>query len=112
MRIAFVILCLAAIAAGKVYLRQEELRANYETQQFQIRRIAQRRLMWDQSDRMNNLASLEHLEARAQDLGIVAPPPTRPTGTPGTGRTPSPSRSTPARSTPAGPTAPGRPVMQ
>jgi len=68
MRIAFSIVCLAAIGLTLVACRHEEVSTQHEIQRLQGRLVVQRRRLWDLDVRMGRLTSLQALDSRAETL--------------------------------------------
>ena len=68
MRIAVVIVALAAMAVGLVHMRRAELLARYEHQQLQLRQVKVRRQLWDQQITLSRLVSPSEVHRRSQEM--------------------------------------------
>ena len=68
MRVAFAIVCLAAIGLMLVVCRHAEVSTQHEIHRLQGRLVAQRRQLWDLDVRMGRLTSMQALEVRAEDM--------------------------------------------
>jgi hypothetical protein len=70
MKLAMVIVCLAAIAAGVVHFRRERTYIRNEVQRLQTQQVALRRDLWDQQVRMGWLVQPAEVRRRAEDLAL------------------------------------------
>lgn len=66
MRIAAIILALAAVAVSKVHLRRAETRANHEIHRLQLRQITLRRTLYDQQVILGGLTAPMQVRRRAE----------------------------------------------
>ena len=67
MRLAFVIVALAAVAVGLVQLRRREIGIRHEIQQIRLKRVALRRTLWDQQVRLGYLTGPQQINRRVED---------------------------------------------
>lgn len=72
MRIAIVIVALAAIAATLVHMRRDRIAVAHETQRLQTQQVALRRTMWDQQVRLGYLAAPREVRRRAEEAAMVS----------------------------------------
>jgi hypothetical protein len=86
MKLSFVIVCLAAIAAGVVHFRREQTLLRSEVQRLQSRQVEIRRDLWDQQARLGWLINPAEVRRRTQDLALplvdrahLSPGPSTPT---------------------------------
>ena len=70
MKLAMVIVCLAAIGAGVVHFRRERTVLRNEVQKLETRQIVLRRELWAQQVRMAWLVAPAEVRRRAKDLGL------------------------------------------
>jgi hypothetical protein len=96
MKLAMVIVCLAAIAAGVIHFRTERMHLRHQVQSMETQQVSLRRDLWDQQVRMAWLVAPAEVRKRAQDLALPmvdrAHLPGSPVG-PTAGAAPTPSRS-------------------
>lgn len=71
MRLAFVIMVLAAIAAGLVAIRKDEMLTSHEMRQLQGRLYDQRCDLWRQDSELADLRVPEAVRRRASQQGIT-----------------------------------------
>ncbi len=73
LRLAIVIVTLAAMAVGLVHIRRAELIARHESQQFQLRQVTLRRRLWDQQIALSYLTAPAEVRRRSEELclGLV-----------------------------------------
>ena len=79
MKLAMVILGVAAIAAGVVHFRRERTILRHETQRLEEQQVVLRRALWDQQARLAMLVAPAEIRRRAKDFGLfmadqVTPP--------------------------------------
>lgn len=70
MRIAMVILALAAIGWCKVQIRRSEMMARHGTQKLRARRVVLRRQLWDRQARMAVVTSPGEVRRRIDRMGL------------------------------------------
>ena len=70
MRMAFVIVSLAGIAAGLVSIRRAQVVVRYDTQMLRVRRLELRRQLWDQQVQLGRLTSPSQLRQRIQRMSL------------------------------------------
>lgn len=70
MRIAVVILALAAIGWCKVHIRRSEMTARHQVQKLRARRVVLRRQLWDRQARMAVVASPGQVRRRIDRMGL------------------------------------------
>ena len=80
MRLATVILVLAAIAVTLVNLRRRELAVRHETQQLQTQQVNLRRELWDQQARMGYLTAPSEVRRRVEEVVLNQKPSANQTG--------------------------------
>ena len=75
LRFAWVIVLMAAIAAGVVWLRLEQNRVQAEMCRMEAQRMRVRRTLWEQQVRISQLSAPDELRRRGQAwaLGLVEP---------------------------------------
>ncbi|HUS92736.1 MAG TPA: hypothetical protein VM695_12840 [Phycisphaerae bacterium] len=68
MRIALIILALAAVAVGMVHLRRAETKANHEIHRLQLQQIGLRRTLYDQQAALGCLTAPRQVRQRAERM--------------------------------------------
>ncbi|MCK4601077.1 MAG: hypothetical protein KAU28_01340, partial [Phycisphaerae bacterium] len=76
MRLAFVIISLAAIALALVHVRRAESCAGHEIQRLRTRQVELRRRMWDQEVRIGQLTAPGELRRKGREMSLDMAPPT------------------------------------
>lgn len=74
MRLAIVILGLAAIAVALVQFRKDEVVARHQMRQLEARLIEQRQQLWSQEAALAQLESPQSLRLRAQEMDLSLEP--------------------------------------
>lgn len=70
MKLAIVIVCLAAIATGVVHMRHARRRLGNEVQTLQSRQIVLRRELWEQQIHLGWLVAPAELRRRTQEMDL------------------------------------------
>lgn len=70
MRLAFVIVCLAAIGVGLVQIRRSELTIRHEIELRKTQQISLRRTLWDQEVRLGERTALGEVRHKTQSCGL------------------------------------------
>ena len=81
MRVALVILTLAAVAVGIVHLRRAQTRANHQVHRLQLEQIQLRRRLYDQQAELGRLTTPQAVRRRAEkmDAALISRPAARST---------------------------------
>jgi hypothetical protein len=69
-RLAFIIVCLAAIGVGLVQIRRSELNLRHEIQLLQLQQVSLRRTLWDQEVRLGERTALGEVRLKTQAWGL------------------------------------------
>ena len=70
MRIAGVILLLAAIALTLVHIRRKELTVRHKMQRCRLQQVALRRKLWDQQVKLGYLAAPKQVHRRMEEVAF------------------------------------------
>jgi hypothetical protein len=70
MKLAMVIVCLGAIAAGVVHFRRERTILRNEVQRLEDQQVVLRRTLWDQQVRLALLVAPAGIRRRAKEFGL------------------------------------------
>ena len=70
MRLATVIVVLAAIAVTLVHLRRREITVRHEIQLLRTRQVALRRKLWDQQVRLGQLTAPRRIRHFAEEMAL------------------------------------------
>lgn len=70
MRTGFVIVVLAGVAVGLVYVRRAKVQARYQTQRLRLRQIAAGRRLWEQEVRMGELTTPGKIRFRVGQIPV------------------------------------------
>lgn len=68
MRIAVVIVTLAAIATALVHLRRREITVHHEIQRLKTQQVSLRRTIWDQQATLGDMTSIEKVQWRVDEI--------------------------------------------
>jgi len=69
-KLAAVIVILAAIAVGLVHVRRAETNAHHRIQRLQLHRASLRRTLWDQQVRLGYLTAPGRIRRRSQKMAL------------------------------------------
>ncbi len=70
MRLAIVIVSVAAIAVGLVHLRRTEIATRHRIQRLSAEQIRLRRVLWDQQVRLGELTAPGRVRQRADEMAL------------------------------------------
>lgn len=75
MRLAVVIIAMAAILVTKVQIEQHRLACSREMQRLDLRQVALRRTMWDQQSELGRLTAPQNVQQRSETMamGLISP---------------------------------------
>jgi len=74
LRLAVVIISLAAIAVAMVHVRRGEITAMHEIQRLETDQVALRRRLWDQQVELGRVLSPEEIRRRIEEMAIDVHP--------------------------------------
>ncbi len=72
MRMVFVIVCMAAIASGLVYIRSSETRVRHQVLALQnYQQLQAPRLLWQQRAELSRLTAPQEVQRRCDTMGLL-----------------------------------------
>ncbi|MGA2266054.1 MAG: hypothetical protein ABSH10_06440 [Phycisphaerae bacterium] len=70
MRLAMIIIALAAMAVGLVHIRHAEVVARHDSQEYQLQQVKLRRQLWDQQIALSYLTTPAEVRKRSEEMSL------------------------------------------